>query len=548
MPTITFSLKDFQQLLGKKISENDLIEVLEYCKGEVKSITGDEVSVELKDTNFPYTWSVEGLARLCKGVLKLEKGIPRIKIHKSNYKIAVDKNLKLVRPFISAFVAKGKKIDEYLLRQFIQLQEKLADAFGRKRKQIAVGLYPAKKIKFPIAYKAVPPHSVRFVALDDKKERSLSEILREHPKGKEYAWILKEFSNYPVLIDSSNQVLSFPPVINSDRIGKLSVGDDEIFFEATGTDENAVLLVCNIFAYAFADRGFEVFDVGVSYGSRSVRSPSLFEEKIKISRELVKSTLGLDLKDSEIQDLLERARFSLTGNVVAIPSFRQDILHQNDVIEDICVFYGYNKIDSSDLSAYTIGSTFLLTNFVDNIRQLLVGAGCQEVFSAILSNKNDLWAKMNCKDVGAIEISEFMSESYSVVRTWILPNLIEVFSKNKHVEFPQKLFEQGLVTLRNGQNVVDHEKLAVALSHSSASFTELKQILVFLFSGFGISFSLEESDHSSFIPGRVAKILVRNKPVGFLGELHPQVLTNWRLEMPVVALELDLTDLFGLLK
>lgn len=547
MPTISFSFKDFQNLLGKKISETQLSDLFSFAKAELEEISGDNVSVKFNDTNLPYLWSVEGLARFCRGVLKLEKGIPRIKVIKSNYKLSVDKKLKDVRPFISAFVVKGKKLDDYLLKQLIHLQEKLADNFGRRRQKIAIGLYPAKKIQFPLSYTAVQPNSVKFIPLDDKRERSLREILETHPKGKEYSWILKPYYMYPVIVDNSNQVLSFPPIINSEKIGKLSVGDDELFFEATGTDENAVMLVCIIFAYAFADRGFSIYDVGIQYDKKTVRSPSLSEEKIRISKQDVKNVVGIELSDSEIKDLLERSRYALSANVVTIPPFRQDVMHVHDVVEDVAIMYGYNNFESAPLTSYTVGSTFKITNFVNVLRKVVVGAGYQEVFSAILANSFDLYDKMNVKDFGTVEISEYMSESYSVVRTWVLPNLMDVLSKNKHVDFPQRVFEHGLVALKSGQNVLDKEKLAVVSSHSEASFTEMKQLLNHLFGSLGVDYSLDDFEHSSFIIGRCAKILVKNKLVGFVGELHPQVLSHWRLEMPVSAIELDVTDLFNVL-
>ena len=245
MPTITFSKKDFEKLVGKRFSEKELDHFLTFAKAELDDISNDEVTVGLDDTNQPALWSVEGLARLAKGIYGIEKGIPKISVQKSNFKILVDKGVKKVRPFIACFVAKGRKLSDDFLKQIIQLQEKLAEGFGRKRKKLSIGVYPSKKINFPVRYKLAPPET-SFVPLEFKAEFTIKEILKEHTKGKEYAWILEEFDKYPILIDSKDQILSLAPIINSETTGKLEINDDEIFFDCTGTDRQAVELAADI--------------------------------------------------------------------------------------------------------------------------------------------------------------------------------------------------------------------------------------------------------------------------------------------------------------
>ncbi len=540
MPTITFSLKDFQQLLGKKVSQEELKDLLEFAKTELENLEGDDITVKYNDTNLPYLWSVEGLAMFLRGVLGKQKGIPSLKLEKSKYELIVDKSVSEVRPFISAFVAEGKKIDEYLLKQLIQLQEKIADNYGRRRQKIAIGVYRADKINFPITYKAVKPESVKFVPLEFSKALNLKEILEQHPKGKDYAWILKDAKTYPLLVDSSNKVLSFPPVINSNDIGKLEVGDDEMFFESTGTDERAVNLAAVIFAYAMAERGFKIYSV--NFGKKSLLD--LNTETITIKKEEVKNLLGLELKDSQVKELLERALYTFKDFKVEIPPFRNDIMHPVDVIEDVAILYGYKNIEPLELKTQTIGETFELTRFIDKIRELFVGLKFQEVWSAVLNNKQNLYTNMNTKDFGTVEIEDFVSETYSVVRSWLTPLILEVFSKNRHIDFPQRVFEQGIVNVRNGKEIKDFESLAFGISHSDANFTDAKQALDFIFRVLETDYSVEPTEHSSFIPGRVAKIMVHGKQIGIVGEIHPQVLSNWNLEMPVTVAEMNLSELF----
>lgn len=538
MPTIQFELREINELLPKSITLQKLKELLPYAKAEIEKEENGVLSIKLNDTNLPYLWSVEGLARYFKGLLNYQKGIPPIKVKKSNYEVKTANSVKKIRPFIVSFLAKGKKISEEFLKQLIQLQEKLSENYGRKRSKIAIGIYPSKKIKFPVIYKAVDEEQ-KFTPLDFNEELSLKQILEKHPKGREYSWILKNTKNYPLLVDSAGQVLSFPPIINSETTGRIMPGDDELFFEATGTDEKALNLVCNIFAHALYDRGFIIEQVRTN----KKLTPSLKTTKIKITKEQVKELLGLELNDKKIKNLLERAGYNYNKGIVEIPSYRNDIMNVVDVIEDVAIVYGYQNIKPESLKTQTIGKTFPINNFINNLRELLVGLGYQELFSPILNNKKNLYEKMNIKDFGTIEIKEYMSENYSVLRTWITPLLMELFSKNQHVSYPQKVFEQGLVATKKGE----FERIAFAIAHQKTDFTEIKQTLDYLFRILQIDYTIEETSHDSFIPGRVGRVKVHDKKIGYIGEIHPQVLKNFELEIPVTACEINLTELFKLI-
>jgi len=545
MPTIAFSLKDLDKLVGAKLTIDKLEELVDFAKGEIKSVDKDEVQVNFDDTNLPYLWSVEGFARLLKGILQKETGLPKLKAKKGNFKILVDKNMHKVRPYIAAFVVKGKKgikVDDYLIKQLIQLQEKFCINYGKKREKAAVGIYSFNKIKFPVSYKLGDPEKAKFVPLDFKREMTLSEILEVHPKGQEYKWILEGHKRYPLLVDSKGEVLSFPPIINSNFSGKVEEGDSDLFFEVTGTDLNTVLLAANIFAFAFMDRGFDIYSVTVQYPSTNMTTPKPFNQKMKLNAKLVEDILGLKLKESEIKKLLARARFDYNKGVVKIPDYRWDILHPVDLVEEVGIIYGFNNIPEQSVPPSTSGEELPIVGFVDKFREVMIGLGYQEIMSGMLTNKNLLYDKMNIEDFGTVEIKEYMSELYSAVRTWILPQLMSVLQKNKHVEYPQKIFEAGLITKKS--DLKDYERLAVVCAHKDADFTEIKQVLEALFRATGFSYELKDVKHGSFIEGRVGRVIVNDKKVGFIGEIHPQVLENFNLEVPVIALELNLTDLF----
>src|SRR3989344_4134886 len=549
MPTLTFSLADLQQLVGKNLTVEDVESWSSCAKGDFEGYDkqSDEVKIDFGDTNLPYLWSVEGFARLLRGLMGKQKGIPPLKVQPSGQKIQVDASVNAVRPYIAAFIAKGRRMDDYLLKQIIQLQEKLCETYGRKRRKIAICIYSHKKITFPISYKAVDPESVSFVPLEFSEAMPLSKTLKEPPKGKQYAALLKDAKKCPLLLDDKGEVLSFPPIINSSTTGKVEENETDLFFEATGDDMDALLLATNIFAYAFSDRGFQIQSVEIQYPSKKMVTPHLFKEMVKLKKEAVKDLLGLEIPEKELKQLLEKMGYQYTPSGIIIPPYRKDILHPNDVIEDIGIAYGYDKIGESPLRDYTVGEKKPIVHFIDSLREAMVGLGFNEVLSAILSSKQTLYEKAGISDFGTVEIKSPLSETYSAVRSWILPILLECLSKNKHVEYPQKIFEQGEVVVRNGDQLVQYERMAVAITHEKADFTEIRQVLDYLLTLLQVECTLEETEHSSFLPGRVTRVSVEGKKIAFMGEIAPAVLSNFGIEMPVAALEMNLTELFEIL-
>jgi len=220
MPTVEVSMKDLGKLVGKQMTRNELDEALMYVKGEIDGVENGILKIDIKDTNRPDLWSAEGIARELRARIGKEKGIPKYKLKKSKVVVKVEKSVEKVRPLIVASVIRNVKVTEDLLVQMIQLQEKVAMTFGRKRKEVAIGLYDLDKIKPPIFYRAYKPSELKFVPLEFEREMDLQEILETHPKGQEYGDLLKGKERYPIVIDSAKVVSSMPPIINSEHTGK----------------------------------------------------------------------------------------------------------------------------------------------------------------------------------------------------------------------------------------------------------------------------------------------------------------------------------------
>jgi phenylalanyl-tRNA synthetase beta chain len=566
MVTILTQFDDLEQLYGQKLPRNheELNELLYSVKCELSGLSrttpindDTELQLENKDTNRPDTWSPEGIARALRGLQGLELGIKKYSAQSAEVEIRVDKDIETIRPYICCVVAKHPKLNDAIIRGLIHLQEKLDQSYGRNRRRSSIGFYDFDLIKPPLRYGAVKPGDVKFIPLQWDKALTLQEILEQHPKGLEYGHIVKGFPKMPILLDSNGQVLSFPPIINSNDLGRVTEETQNILVEITGTNEETVSNALTILTTSLADRGAEIHSsiVHYPYGKRpTVTTPNLDNRTIKLQIQQVKAMTGLDLTQDEIIALLRRARYdaktdSDTHLEVRVPCYRLDIMHPVDVMEDVAIAYGLNNVKPRWPSELTIGGLSSKEEFSDTVRELMVGLGFQEVLGFMMTTPEKLYKKMNRKDGKAVEIANPKVTTMTCLRSWLLPTLMEFLSSNTHVTYPQRLFEVGdCVDWDAAQptRTRDVRELVCVSTHSRANFTEMKSNLEPLMTNLGFTFTIAEIEHPSFLQGRVGSIHIGGDEVGIIGEVHPQVIENWNMQNPVAAMELELDKLFKL--
>jgi len=549
LPTLEVSYSDLCELVGREIPIEELKQSILFAKAEIETVEGDLIKIDSKDTNRPDLWSAEGIARELKGRLTEEKGLPEYKIEKSNLVVEVDEKVSKVRPLTVCAVAKNLKMTGASLSQLIQLQEKVAGTFGRGRREVAIGVYDLAKIKPPITYTTAKP-DYKFVPLDFEEEMTIKEILEKHPKGKEFSHLVKGFKEIPMFIDSGGEVLSIPPIINSNYTGKVSEETREVFIECSGFNFKFLMPALNVMAAALIDRGAKVESVEVVYGKKSIFTPDLTPKKTFVDVDFVNKVSGLNLSVNDIVKLLEQARYktSVKGEKIELlyPAYRQDIMHQRDVVEDVIISFGYNKIVPEPIIHETIGEINNLEVFCENVSKKIADLGFQEVLSYTLTNKDFLFNRMNVEEEEIVEIENPISANWNVFRSWLLPSLMEFLSHNQHVNYPQKIFEIGDVVkidMKEETRTKDVRKIAAVITDSRISYGDIASMLDTLLNELNVKYKLKKSKHGSFIDGRIADILVEDKKIGFVGEIHPSVLKNWKLEMPVAVFELSIEDL-----
>ncbi|MEM2936195.1 MAG: phenylalanine--tRNA ligase subunit beta, partial [Candidatus Bathyarchaeia archaeon] len=436
----------------------------------------------------------------------------------------------------------------------MQFQDKLDQTYGRMRRRTSIGLYDFSLITPPLRYGVAKPREISFAPLGFEEKMTLEEILQRHPKGLEYGHLVGGHHNWPIFMDSEDRVLSFPPIINSNDLGRVTEGTRDVLIEVTGTVHENVLNTLTAVALSLADRGGKIYSAEVHYPYGRVReivTPQLKTRIMEMSMEHINQVLDLKLKPREAAELLERGRFGVKiveGNAltVEVPCYRMDIMHPIDLVEDIAIAYGYDHIKPKWPQLPTIGGLTAEEQFYNVVREIMLGLGFQEVLTFTMTSPENLFPKMNLKPERVVEVANPKILTLTCLRSWLLPSLMEFLSHNTHVEYPQRIFEAGYAVVfdRERENQTrDVKKLACISAHPNANFTEIKAVTDALFLNLGVKYDLEESEHKSFIEGRTGRVLINGKEIGVMGEIHPRVLETWKLENPAVALEISLDEI-----
>ncbi len=581
MPKIEVNESLFFSLFGRRCEAAELEGLLPAAKAELDEWPAEQpghddertIKIELNDTNRPDLWSTSGLARALR-IREMGKRPDYPFFSREGKPVAakrtvvVEASVKDVRPFLAGFFVSGRSITDAILKDIIQTQEKLCWNFGRKRRSVSMGIYRSATVEWPIRYKAVAPDSVRFVPLQGDRPMTLTEILREHPKGREYGFINEPYKLHPLLTDSKGAVLSYPPIINSNDLGAVKVGDTELFVELTGTDLASVTLSASIVSCDFADLGFAVEPVKVEYpyetafGS-SVTFPYYFQVPVSVEAAKVSKLLGMPFSVQATRDAAERmgAATESHGQYVTVfpPEYRNDFLHAVDIVEDVMMGKGMDFFAPERPRDFTIGRLSPIELFSRKAKAVLVGLGQQEMIYPYLGSKRDLVDRMRGGETDApasdaspeaetVRISNPMSESFEYLRSSILPNLLGSESVSSRAPYPHRFFEAGKVVYRNpleNYGVSTRQRIAFLLSHAEADYNEAASQVATALYFLGKEYSIAEAEDPRFITGRQARIIYKGDPVGIFGEIHPRILEAWSIAMPCAAAEIDLESLMG---
>ncbi len=548
MPVITFKYQDLKDL-GIDMEKDELIDTLPMMSSDIEDFDDEEIKVEFFP-NRPDNLSVEGVARSFKGFIGQEIGFPDYKVEESGEYVTVDKDVAAIRPFIGFAKIDNVDFTGDKLKYCMDFQENLHWVIGRDRKKVAIGIHNADVVEGPFKYIATPKDANAFVPLEKDTEMTPNEILTEHDKGKDYAHLIEDFDKYPLILDKDDNVLSMPPIINGE-LTKLKEETHNIIVDVTGTDERAVNQALNIICSSFAEVGGQIKSMEVRYEDKTIKTPDLTPQEMNVHVDTANELIGgTDLTAQDIHDLLLKARFDaeiIADNEVKaiIPAYRVDILHEVDIVENIAVQYHINDVVAELPDINTVAYENNWFKAESTIREVMIGLGFQEVMSLMLTSEEAHYKNMNQEEKPHVQVARPITIDRTMIRTSLINSLMEFLEDNKHEDLPQKIFEIGDVLYLDESTenkTVASKKLAGVICHSSANFTEIKSVVTSVLANLGYSMEISDSENKTFIPGRVADVAgmaEKGSVKGFFGEVSPEVITNFTLEYPVIAFEIE---------
>ena len=556
MPSVTLNKKVILEIIGKNLSDEELANAISYVGTDLEGINGDDVNVEIFP-NRPDMLSEQGLGRALASYLGTKTGLSKYEIKKSEYKLIVDYSAKGIRPNTACAVVKGLKFNDEKIREIIQIQEKLHVTYGRNRKKVAIGIYPMEKIKFPITLFAEDPNKIKFVPLESPGniEMTGQQILSKHQTGREYGFLLEGLKKYPFFKDATGNILSMPPIINSESTGRINENTTDVFIECSGFNQKVLDICLNMIVSALSDMGGEIYSIELTNKVENFTkvSPNLEPTRMTIDVNYVNKLLGITLTEKEMELNLNRMGFGYDSKSkeALVPSYRSDILHPADLVEDIAIAYGYFKFEREIPNCPSIGklnSTEALKSIVGNI---LSGVGLFETNTYCLIGDDQIGEKILSENP-IVRLANSVTEGYNSMRNSVIPSLLLVLKNNKHNDYPQGFFEIGntfFPDISQETKVKESKNLAFVYSDRNADYTYAKQVLDYLMNNLNLSYKTKTtSENKTFLEGRYAKIIVENEQIGYVGQINPEVIVNFDLEMPVCGFEINFEKLVEFIK
>ncbi|MCY0860377.1 MAG: phenylalanine--tRNA ligase subunit beta [Sulfolobaceae archaeon] len=534
---VTITLNKYKLLNRIRLGENELSDLL-FKLGCESKVLENEIEIEINANRLDLLHSA-GINRAIDGLLSRKLGIPKYDVYSSDY-VFIVKNVR-ARPYALAAIVTGLNFDEEDLKELIQFQEKLHDTIGRRRKKVAIGLHDLSKVDSKTIVYREASLDERFVPLNGNEKLSIKEILNVTEQGKLYGNISLYDNTMPVIAEDNGQILSMPPVINSDKT-KLDLSTKDLFIDVTGTSLTAVAQTLDVLVSNLAELGGKIGIVKV-VSTYADKSPFLATSKINVKPSYLVDRLGIQLSLNELIDNLLKARLDARYNEdvdqieVTVPPYRPDIFREIDIVEEIAMSYGYENVPLRGYISPTPGDLSWKTKVSRKIRDLSIGAGFQEILTFVLTSKNLIL------DKNFAEISNPISDLYNAVRNSLIPQLLYFLSKNQHARFPIKVFEVGEVSIKDEESdtgFINSLRVAYGVMDSKVSYEDLQALVHQILINLGLKLGYKRCDNELFIRGRGACILNDGKVIGILGEVNPEVFLRFEITYPVAIAEIYL--------
>ena len=286
-------------------------------------------------------------------------------------------------------------------------------------------------------------------------------------------------------------------------------------------------------------------------GEIDVDNSNFEPTKIKLDADWINRFLGIEVSKAEMVSTLEKLEFAVDDDVITVPSFRSDVEHKADIAEEIARFYGYDKIETTNLKGSAVARLTTEQIAENDVNNALLACGYSEVttFSFISPKFYDkMLVPADSPLRNSLKIRNPLGEDTSVMRTFSLPSMMNVLATNyASRNMSAKLYEISTEYHPKGDDELPDEpkKIVIGAYGEGYDYYDLKGAVEELLCALDVrSYDIEpDSDIPWYHPGRCAKIYLGKDELGTLGEIHPSVVKNYGIGTKVYAASLDLNTI-----
>ena len=555
MPTISVNQDLIAKLLdvhGLKHNIDEVSDQLPLLGTDIDRCDKDVLDIEIFP-NRPDLLSGETLSRAIRSFIHHQNSGPELQVSKGNITMTVDPELKQIRPIILGAVVKnidleklGIQSDEFI-KSLMDHQEKLHFALGRGRKRASIGVHDLSTIAPPFRVKAVSGEQ-KFVPLAMEEPMSINEILENHPKGIDYAHLLDGFNKFPVIIDSKDNILSFPPIINGNQT-TVTASTKNFFIDVTGWDFRSCEASLMLIALQLQELGGSIESVNITNcdGVEQLFPNGKPVEHV-LPTNMLDGLLGRELNEQELTKSINRmgGKFISRNSEqikLEMPRWRFDILHPVDLVEDIAIGHGFEDLGEDIPRSPMTAKPRSDANLLRRIRDSMQGLGMMQIQSLTLSNDDDQFNLVRWSNVGEVtRITNPITIDHTLLRQYLLPGLLRLLSSNRHHDLPQSVYELGTV-VRDHNN---SSRLAFLVAERTGGFAAIRgRIQAFLRDLGANEYEVQPlpDNEGPWLAGRAAKIIVSGNHIGCFGEIDPHVAEHFELKVPMNGAEFCLHEI-----
>ena len=521
---------------------------------------------------------LEGLALALRIFLNKQK-MPDIKplniLPENERQLIVYDSVKEVRPIGLCAILRDINFTDEMLKNFMDLQDKLHNNICRGRKLVSMGTHDLDTVKGPFIYKALKPEHIHFVPLNREEEVNgdgLMSILKDDPKLGKYLYLLEGKERYPVMMDSNGVIMSLPPIINSQHT-KMTLNTHNVLIDITGLDYTKCNIVLNTLIAMFSiycKNPFTVEEINVinNETKEGKMYPDLAPRIFNVDFNYLKTITGIyDILPENVVPLLERMELKakiLSPNEIEVstPITRSDILHPCDIAEDLAISYGYNNIKKELTKTKTHGVQQPYNKLADLFRNEMAMGGYVEFLTMALLSHKDMFTNLlkEEKDDKTVQILYSKTKEFEYIRSSLIPGILKSIEGNKANQLPFKIFEISDVVLTDESNevgAVNRRKLCFAYTNTTSAMEIVQGMVDLLMKKIGLIFNcdkkdkhytIKKSNNEIFFEDRQAEIFILDDiKVGIYGIVHPKVIKNFGIKNPVTLCEIDLQLIMDLI-